>query len=236
MWLKKSFLVSLVVLLFVSMSTPQSQVNAEVTSDDPLAQLEDSVKFQLEKLVEVTDKKEKSRWVKRAEKQIQKGQVKIYSTELDFENAKVFTYKENDFHSVTIPVSSEKHHEISNVALHFLKPGKVESYSEILIQKSEIDTFQTIAYINGEVTFNEVTDEMFYTAAEYFDSQDGAISTMGFSFSGFVKCLGLPSIVGWQLGNICAIACLTGVLCLPCLAVALGMSTGAIATCFYLNW
>ncbi|MCM3708763.1 hypothetical protein M3205_24280 [Cytobacillus firmus] len=188
--------------------------------------------------MEVDEESERNEWIDNAQVIIENEEVVINSSDsdLDYQEAKVVKYTDNDLYSVTIPVKSSDHYEISNVAIHFDTNGKVETYSELLIQKSDIGTFQTILYINGEEEFNEVTNEAFYTYDEYKESLKDGITPLGLNFGGFIRCLGLPSVVGWQLGNICAVACMTGVLCVPCLAGALGMSTGAIATCFGLNW
>jgi len=232
--LKKSIIIGLSFVLLFSFALPSA--NASELSVKPKNEIEKTMIDQLNKLKLITDKKLKSKWEKAAYKQIKIEKVKIYSTELDFNQAKVYTHKNNDYTTVVIPVSSSKHHEVSSVALHFLNRGTVDAYSELLIKESDKGTFQTISYINGEETFNEITNEPFITAKEYAEKKEGKVSAFGLDMSGFIQCLGLPSIVGWQLGNVCAIACYTAVACVPCLAVALGLGVGAVGTCAYENW
>ncbi|TXC81575.1 hypothetical protein FS935_21985 [Metabacillus litoralis] len=193
---------------------------------------------QVEKLVEVSNEKEKGKWLKKAKKEFRKNlEINSKSTELDFKQAKVYSYTDNDYITVSIPVISSKHYgKVSNVNINFSDFHTVDSYSELLVQKSEVGTFQTVFYIDGVEKYNDISDEPFYTAEEYKEKKENVITPLGLDFNGTIQCLALPSIVGWQLGNICAVACATAVLCIPCLAVATGFGVGGVATCVYENW
>ncbi|WP_273837307.1 hypothetical protein [Guptibacillus sedimenti] len=231
---KKSILIALSVIFSLTYVIPND--NAIATERENLSTFDQTILTQMENFVEISNEKEKSKWIKEAKKEIRKN-LDIKSTELDYKQTKVYSYKDNDYTTVSIPVVSSNHYgNVSNVNIHFSDLKTVDSYSELLVQKSEVGTFQTVFYTNGVEEYNDISDEPFYTAEEYKEKQSNVITPLGLDFDGFVKCLALPSIVGWQLGNICAVACATAVLCIPCVAVATGFGVGGVTTCVYENW
>ncbi|MFS0883069.1 hypothetical protein [Metabacillus niabensis] len=231
---KKISLIVLALILSLVYVVPNN--NASAVEQTNLSTFDQNIIDQLEKLDEITGKKEKGKWIKKAKNEI-KNNLDVKSTSLDYKQAKVYSYKDNDYITVSIPVISSNHYgKISNVNIHFSDNETVDSYSELLVKKSDIGTFQTVFYIDGVEEYNDISNEPFMTAEEYKEQQSNVITPLGLDFDGFFRCLSIPSAIGWQLGNVCGVACATAVLCIPCLAVATGFGAGAVGTCVYQNW
>lgn len=232
---KKVSLIVLAIILSLVYVVPNNKASAVERTN--ISTFDQNIIDQLEKLNEITGKKEKEKWVKKAKNEV-KNNLDVKSTSLlDYKQAKVYSHKNNDYITVTIPIISSDHYgKISNVNIHFSDNEKVNSYSELLVQKSDIGTFQTVLYIDGAEEYNDISNEPFITAEEYKEQQSNVITPLGLDFDGFFKCLAIPSAIGWQLGNLCGVACATAVLCIPCLAVASGYGVGAVGTCVYDNW
>ncbi|MED4019164.1 hypothetical protein [Sutcliffiella cohnii] len=229
--MKKLIFFTFIFTLLIGSSIPN--VSATAPEQDPFAE---KILGEMAKLVPITDEKEIGKWENRVERQIQKGNVVVNNSFLDFENMKVYSYKDNNIISVSLPILSPDFHEISNLAIHFKNPGKVDSYAELHVKRSDSNTFQLTYFKDGEEISNKVTEETFTTAKEYRESLEDSFSTLGLNWGDFLRCLGLPGVVGMELAAICGVACATAVLCIPCAVMVLGFSSSAIATCVYLNW
>ncbi|WP_143544206.1 MULTISPECIES: hypothetical protein [Salimicrobium] len=165
---------------------------------------------------------------------IKKGKAEIHTEKLEYDEAKLFEVNDSEIKTLVVPVISENHHEISNVAFYFNNTNEIESYTELIVKKSVKNTFHIVLYLNGETHTDEVTNETFTTAKDYQQQQaNSPISTLGMNWGGLLDCLGITGVGASVIAGACAVACAftAGTACIVCAATFLGVRTGTVAAC-----
>ncbi|TXC81576.1 hypothetical protein FS935_21990 [Metabacillus litoralis] len=234
--LKKSLfylLVGIIVIAFSNGGVVNAQVNSMETETD------DFLQQQMNLLKPIKDEKQIKKWSKYLYKAIDKGKLELQGNNYDFDNLSFFEMKDSSTVSISIPIKSPDHHDISNVAIHIDENKKeLIAYTEIELKRSEQNTFQLTTYLNGELEVDEVYSDPFMTASEFEEKKNQEIRPMGVDWGGVADCLDMPRAVLLNVAYICGSVCVVtlGAGCVWCVGIALGLGGGAATSCLGDNW
>ncbi|WP_273837306.1 hypothetical protein [Guptibacillus sedimenti] len=236
------FLVGIIVIAFSSnggvVKADFNQLNQEQNSQEQISP-EQSLEKQMSLLNPINDEKQIKKWSKQLHKAIDKNEVHLQGNNYDFDKLSFYKIEDSSIVSISIPIVSPDHHNISNVAVHFNEnTKKLVTYTEIELKRSEQNTFQLTTYLNGKLEVDEVYSEPFMTAAEFKEKKNQEITPYGIDWGGVADCLELPRDVLLNVAYICGSVCIVtlGSGCVWCVALAVGAGGGSVTACLSDNW
>ncbi|SHH84900.1 hypothetical protein [Virgibacillus chiguensis] len=188
----------------------------------------------MDSVTEIENKEAKAKYRTLTTNLIKKNNLKINTSIIDHNNAKVYKTKNKEYTVYTAQIKSPntKFHEISNLTVFYDKNNKIKDYLETQVKESSKGTFQISAFLNGKEVFNEITDDEF-TTAEANSQNNTGVKPYGVNFGKIADCLGLSFSVAAGLGAVCGTVCVAtaGTGCAICIGAYLGFDVSSVTAC-----